>query len=225
MELLVVENEAPCTLAGFERGFAQAGLTWRVVRAWAGDEVPASMGGSPGLVVLGGAPHVYDPATGPWMEDVMRLVRHAHAGRVPVLGVCLGAQLVAQALGGRVLRGPAPEEGFAPLRLTEAGRGDPVVGHLEGAEVLHLHDDTYVRPPGAALLASSARYEEQAFRLGATTYGLQFHPEATPALVERLVPESDGMRREAKAREAALDRVADGVAAGFAGLVRQKLRR
>lgn len=225
MDLLVIENEAPCTLGGFERGFLQAGLRWRVVRAWAGEPVPESMGGSPGLVVLGGAPHAFEPATGPWMEDVMRLVRHAHAGRVPVLGVCLGAQLVAHALGGRALPGPSPEEGLSPIRLTEAAKGDPVVGHLDGATVLHLHDDTYVRPPGAPLLASSAKVEEQAFRLGATTYGLQFHAEATPALVQRLAPEDEDLHRAAKAHEAELDRVADGVALGFAGLVRQKLRR
>lgn len=224
MELLVVENEDACALAGLERGFVQAGLSWRVVRAHAGDAVPASMGGHPGLVVLGGAPHVYEPATAPWMEDAMRLVRHAHAGRVPVLGICLGAQLVAHALGGRAFRGHAPEEGFAPLRLAPDARKDPVVGHLDGAAVLHLHDDTYMRPPGAALLASSDRYEEQAFRLGATTYGLQFHAEATPDLVRRLMPNDDLLAREAKAREADLDAVADGVAAGFAGLVRQKLR-
>lgn len=220
-----MENEAPCTLAGFERGFRQAGLSWRVVQAWAGEEVPATMGGSPGLVVLGGAPHVYDPASGPWMEDAMRLVRHAHAARVPVLGVCLGAQLVAHALGGRALRGPSPEEELSPIRLTEDARGDPVVGHLDGATVLHLHEDTYVRPPGAALLASSSRYEEQAFRLGATTYGLQFHAEATPDLAKRLAPEDEGLHALAKTLEAELDRVADGVALGFAGLVRQKLRR
>lgn len=224
MELLVVENEDACTLAGLERGFLKAGLEWRVVRAHAGEPVPSSMGGSPGLVVLGGAPHVYEPSTGPWMEDVMRLVRHAHAGRVPVLGVCLGAQLVAHALGGRAARGHAPEEGFAPIHLTEPGRRDPVVGHVDAATVLHLHEDTYVRPPGAVLLARSDRYEEQAFRLGATTYGVQFHAEATPALVHRLMPNDEGLAREAKLHEEELDRVADGVALGFAGLVRRKLR-
>lgn len=227
MELLVIENGEGDALWGFERGFRQAGLKWVVVRAHAGDAVPTTMGGHPGLVVLGGSPSVYKPASAPWMGDVMKLIRHAHSGRVPVLGVCLGAQLVAQALGGRATPGHGPELGFAPITLTDAAKGDPVVGRLGNAVVLHAHGDTYVRPPGAALLASSAKYEEQAFRVGATTYGVQFHPEATAGYIEQTVAEEmdrDGLLREAKQLGSHLDDVSDVVASGWAGLVRQKLR-
>lgn len=227
MELLVIQNDEKNELGGLERGFREAGLQWRVVRAHDGEEVPLTMGGAPGLVVLGGAPSVDAPETAPWMTRVMALVRHAHGGRTPVLGVCLGAQLVAQALGGRVGRAATPEHGFVKLALTEDAKSDPVLKHLDGASVFTHHGDAYTRPPGAALLASSPTCEENAFRLGATTYGVQFHPEATPAVVDRL-SEGDARRdawmRAAKDHEAELDRIADGVARGFAGLVRSKLR-
>ena len=101
---------------------------------------------------------------------------------MPVLGICLGAQLLARALGAEVRPGGAPEIGFAPVEV--AAPGDPLLGGLApGAEVLHWHGDVFDLPDGAEHLASSARTACQAFRAG-NAWGVLFHPEADLALVE-----------------------------------------
>src|SRR5262249_62055310 len=103
-------------------------------------------------------------------------------GDKPVLGVCLGAQLIAAALGAEVRPGPAPEIGFATVRIRDPG--DPVVGGLApDAAVLHWHGDVFDLPEGAEVLAWSAQTQNQAFRIG-NAWGLLFHPEADAALVE-----------------------------------------
>ena len=114
----------------------------------------------------------------------MDLVRDAAARSAPTLGICLGAQLAAAALGGRAYQGPAGEElGWTKVELTEAGRGDPVTGALqEPAELFEWHHDTFDPPPGATLLAGGAVYPSQAFRLGGVV-AVQFHPEVDAPLL------------------------------------------
>lgn len=106
---------------------------------------------------------------------------------MPVLGVCLGAQLLAAALGAQVYTGPAGEAGLGQVRLTAEGRRDPVLDAGAGPDgllpVLHWHDDTFDLPDGARLLASSTAYAHQAFRVG-RAYGLQFHVEMDAAAFE-----------------------------------------
>ena len=112
------------------------------------------------------------------------------AGR-PVLGVCLGAQLMAHALDASVYRGEQAEIGFGTVSLTPAGREDPVLGSL-GAEILpvmHWHQDTFDLPENASLLAHSEIYAHQAFRVGKHAYGLQFHVEVNEALAAGWRPE------------------------------------
>jgi GMP synthase (glutamine-hydrolysing) len=105
---------------------------------------------------------------------------------IPVLGVCLGAQLLAHALGANVFRGQQPEIGFAPVELTTEGRRDVIFNGVPSpVPVFHWHGDTFDLPVGAALLASSANYSNQAFRFGKRAYGLQFHLEPdAPAWAE-----------------------------------------
>jgi len=176
--LLVVEHEpdAPPALLGDAARAAGVGL--RVVRAGEGEPVPASPGEAAGLVVLGGEMGVADAAAWPHLEDTMALIRAATARQAPVLGICLGAQLTAHALGGRAYPGAlGPEIGWVKIELTAAGRADPVLGALpEPAEVFHWHRDTFDLPPDAVLLASGDLYANQAFRLGSVV-GVQFHPE------------------------------------------------
>jgi GMP synthase-like glutamine amidotransferase len=113
------------------------------------------------------------------------LIVEAMDRQLPVLGVCLGAQLLALAAGGSVHAGPAAEIGWGPVQFTDAAGTDPlfegIPAHLE---VLHWHGDTYVPPPGAVHLASSAAYVEQAFRCGTTAWGLQFHLEVDQGAVD-----------------------------------------
>jgi GMP synthase (glutamine-hydrolysing) len=120
----------------------------------------------------------------PHLEPTMALLRDAAARDAPTLGICLGAQLAANALGGRAYPGSAGEEvGWTKVELTAAGRADPVLGALaEPAEVFEWHHDILEPPPGAVQLARGALYEQQAFRLGSVV-GVQFHPEVDAPLL------------------------------------------
>jgi GMP synthase (glutamine-hydrolysing) len=102
----------------------------------------------------------------------------------PVLGICLGAQLIARALGASVHRNPVKEIGWAPVERTDAGRIDPLLAGFQDPEtVLHWHGETFDLPAGATWLAFSKDCAHQAFRYGASVYGLQFHLEATPEMI------------------------------------------
>jgi GMP synthase (glutamine-hydrolysing) len=147
-----------------------------------------------GVVMLGGRMGVYDRETHEWLEDSLHLLRDALRRDVPVLGICLGAQLVAHVLGAQVFpgrtRGLRKEIGWFTLELTERGKVDPGFhGFDEFAPVFHWHGDTYSLPEGAWHLASSQRYPQQAFRWGRWVYGLQFHMEVTEDMVAAWVVE------------------------------------
>lgn len=129
------------------------------------------------LVVLGGPIGVYEEEAYPFLAAERAFIATRVAARLPTLGVCLGAQLIAAALGARVFPSGIKEIGFSRLTLTDAGRSS-ALRHFDGVDVLHWHGDTYTLPPGAANLASSALVEQQAFALGRSILGLQFHPEA-----------------------------------------------
>ena len=136
------------------------------------------------LIVLGGPIGAYEEDRYPFLTDELHLTeRQLLAGR-PTLGICLGAQLMARALGARVYPGPAKKIGWAPLALTEAGRASPLA-RLGDTAVLHWHGDTFDLPAGAELLASTDICAQQAFALGRNALGLQFHGEADAANIER----------------------------------------
>ncbi|NKL00235.1 glutamine amidotransferase [Rhizobium leguminosarum] len=128
------------------------------------------------LIILGGPIGVYDGAY-PFLGTEMDFVRARLSAGLPTLGICLGAQLIAAALGERVFPTGIKEIGFSKLALTEAGRSSPL-RRLKDVAVLHWHGDTYSLPLGAVDLASSDLVEQQAFSIGSNILGLQFHPEA-----------------------------------------------
>jgi GMP synthase (glutamine-hydrolysing) len=148
-------------------------------------ELP-SLDGYNGLVILGGPMSVTDTARYPHLGVEMDLVRDAVARELPVLGICLGAQLIAKALGGEVRRHREREIGWYRLDVTDAAADDPLFGHLEGSEhVFQWHGDTFDIPDGAVHLASTTGCPNQAFRYGERIYGLQFHLEVDEPMIER----------------------------------------
>ena len=138
------------------------------------------------LVVLGGPIGVYEEDDYPFLTEELRLVEDRLTAGRPTLGLCLGAQVLARALGARVYPGGTKEIGWGPIALTEAGRGSPL-RHLDPVEtdVLHWHGDTFDLPDDAMRLASTDLYENQAFRWGTAALALQFHPEVTADRLER----------------------------------------
>jgi GMP synthase-like glutamine amidotransferase len=135
-----------------------------------------------GLIFMGGPMSANDPL--PYLDLEKALIGQAAERRQPLLGVCLGSQLIARSLGAEVHRNPEKEIGWYDLRFTEAAADDAVFGGIPGPEtVFHWHSDTWELPPGAVRLARSKACSNQAFRAGSNIYGLQFHLEVTPAMI------------------------------------------
>ncbi len=156
-------------------------LHLETVKPLAGHPLPAHEEVA-GAVVMGGPMNVDEVERFPALAAEREWLAAAVERRMPVLGICLGAQLLARALGAEVRAGEGPEIGFAPVEVGDPG--DPLLGGLApSAEVLHWHGDVFDLPEGAQHLASSERTECQAFRVG-NAWGVLFHPEADLALVE-----------------------------------------
>lgn len=129
------------------------------------------------LAVLGGPIGAYQDDAYPFLVDEISVIESRLVQEQPTLGICLGAQLMARALGASVYPGPAAEIGWAPVTLTEAGRAGPL-RHLADVAMLHWHGDTFDLPEGAERLASTSICANQAFAIGNSTLAFQFHPEA-----------------------------------------------
>jgi GMP synthase-like glutamine amidotransferase len=179
--LLVLQHIACEPPAAFEDELRSRGLDVVRVELDEGDALP-DWRNFPAIVVMGGPMGAYDEAEHDWLAPEKRLLRDAVEGGVPVWGVCLGAQLLASALGARVYRGERPEVGVLPVELTAEAADDPVFAAAPASfPALQWHGDTFDLPEGATLLARSAAYPNQAFRVGAS-YGLQFHVEVPLSL-------------------------------------------
>ncbi|HTZ79794.1 MAG TPA: glutamine amidotransferase [Stellaceae bacterium] len=154
---------------GFIVGYREAGLDDLEAR----DLMDADL-----VIVLGGPVGVYETAHYPFLKHELRLIAHRIKSNRPVLGICLGAQLMARTLGARVYKGRRKELSWGALSLSKEGRASPLAA-LARTEVLHWHGDTFDLPDGATLLASNENYANQAFAFGDTALALQFHVEVT----------------------------------------------
>ena len=219
-------------------------------RPYRGDRLPTDIDGYAGLLVLGGSMGAWDDEVAPWLPATRRLLAEGVRRELPTLGICLGAQLLAAATGGRVDRDEAGlEVGLVPVELLPAAAADTLFGALvePGAwtarsrtpriDVAQWHQDAVVDlPPDAVLLARGNRYPHQAFRLGPRAWGLQYHPEVTLAdfsawmqgghgAVRDLGLDPDVLLAGFDAADTELDDIAERHACAFAGLLAPGERR
>jgi GMP synthase (glutamine-hydrolysing) len=179
---LLVLQHARCEPPGvYEHELRDRGIAIERVVMDEARELP-DWRGHAGIVAMGGAMGAYEEDVHPWLAAEKRLIADAVEAGTPYWGVCLGAQLLAAALGASVTPGPAPELGVLSVTLTGEASGDPVfAGAPRSFRTLQWHGDTYELPAGATRLAHSERYAQQAFAVG-PAYGLQFHLEVDSAL-------------------------------------------
>ena len=189
-----VEDEGPGLLGEY---FRALGWQVRTIEAYRGDTPPENLESVAALVILGGPMNVYEEEAYPFLRFEDRLIRQVLRQRIPFLGICLGAQLLAKACGAAVTKSPHKEIGWFEVELTEAGGRDSLFHGLpETFAVFQWHEDTFAMPQGASLLATSELCRNQAFRMGDSAYGLQFHVEVTPEMIgawaKSLGPIEDG---------------------------------
>jgi GMP synthase-like glutamine amidotransferase len=189
--LIHTATEGPGTIAPYAttRG-AQVHFAW----LYAGAGLPADPRHYDLIVAMGGPMNVYEEDRHPFLREETAFLRAAIAANVPVLGVCLGAQLIAKACGARVVKASQPEIGWYPITLTAAAANDPAFAGLpRECTVLHWHEDMALLPEGAVLLASSVACPHQAFRVGAAL-AVQFHVEITHAMLADWTADKPALR-------------------------------
>jgi GMP synthase (glutamine-hydrolysing) len=223
--ILVCQHVAFEILGTLNPLFKSHGFRIKYVNFGRHPDAQPNLDGYDGLVILGGPMSADAVEQYPHLLTEMRLIENAIGRRMPILGICLGAQLVAQALGAEVHRNPEKEIGWYDLSLSEVGRSDPLFSHFRERErIFQWHGDTFDIPEGALHLASSPTCTNQAFRYQDHVYALQFHLEVDEHLIERwlTVPvhraeiaslngkvDPDAIRRETRERIARLKQLSD----------------
>jgi len=178
--LLVVQS-CPVTPAGVVGEVAQArDAALTTLFPHRGESLPRSTVGFDGLIILGGPMHAGDDASYPAFPVLLALIRRFHAQGKPIFGICLGAQLIARAFGKPVYHFGGCEVGYLPVAITPDGANDPLLAGLAAEQrIMQMHEDSFDLPARAVLLMRNDTCANQAFRLGRTTYGFQFHLEVT----------------------------------------------
>ena len=230
--VLVVEHDAECPPALFGDWLVESGCALDVRRPHAGDALPM-LASYDGLLVLGGPMGADDDATHAWLGPVKTLVREARGSGLPTLGICLGHQLIASALGGRVERNPRGQQvGLLGIGWTAAAEGDPLMGPLATPRRgVQWNDDVVTAlPDGATLLAETPYGEVQAVRYAPAMWGVQLHPEVDADVLKPWAEEdrgshetrgidTDALLQEIDAARAELDEAWRPLAGGFAARV------
>ena len=179
MAILVFQHAPQDNPACLGRVLRDCGHRLRIIELHEGDCLPTDLDDVDGIVSMGGPMNLDQSDVHPWMADQMALLRTAHETSVPVVGVCLGAQLVAAALGGEVGAMPAAENGWHPVQLTAAGTTDPILAGIPWrTSQFHVHGQEVTKLPAEAIgLAGSKLCKHQAFKVGLRTYVFQYHFE------------------------------------------------
>jgi len=196
--VLCVRNDPDDTLGGAVAVFGEQRLPVVKLDAFEAGARWPGLEEISGLVVFGGEMNADETDRYPYLLIQRQLMRRAVDAGLPVLGICLGAQMLARALGARVYRAPIRELGFKPIRVTDAGGHDALLGAFQtGDRVFQWHEDTFELPAGADLLATGDDVPIQAFRLGRNAWGVQFHFEV----------DAQGVEAWLRAAEPSLERV------------------
>jgi GMP synthase-like glutamine amidotransferase len=188
MRILVVEQHDKPSLGVVGETLHDLGVEWQTVWGARGDPLPANHREHGGIIVLGGAMSALDDEICPYFPALTRLIHDFAEADRPVLGICLGAQLIARSFDADLHIGGDLEFGFHTVAPTPAAAEDPVLGHLDGPlRLFQWHTDHYALPPGAVRLATGETYDNQAYRVGRTVYGMQFHFEVTGTVVRNWI--------------------------------------
>ncbi|MCH8029634.1 MAG: gamma-glutamyl-gamma-aminobutyrate hydrolase family protein [Candidatus Dadabacteria bacterium] len=193
MNVAVLKHVPHEHLGTIEHSLRENGVEYFFVNSYEGGSEWVEPDDIDGVIVMGGPMSVYDTDTYTFLNTHERLIRMAVNRGLPVLGICLGAQLVAKSLGAKVIKNNVKEIGWYSLTVTTEGREDRLFGHFCDVEtVFQWHGDTFEIPPGGTLLAESELCKNQAYRVGDNVYGLQFHVEITRDMIGRWleVPEN-----------------------------------
>jgi GMP synthase (glutamine-hydrolysing) len=187
MKRLLVFQHVPHEILGtFNPLLKEAGFRIRYINFGRTPDAEPNVEKYDGLIILGGPMCVDQTDSHPHLLTEIRAIETAMSNNMPVLGICLGAQLIATALGARVHRNPVKEIGWYDVSPTTTGQQDPLFKCFDGTEkIFQWHGDTFDIPHGAEHLATSPECSNQAFRYGERTYGLQFHLEVDQPLIER----------------------------------------
>ena len=185
-KVLVFQHVAHKILGTLNPALKERGLNIRYVNFERNPEEQPSMQKYNGLIILGGHMGVYEADTYKHIKVEMQLIEEALKKNIPILGICLGAQLLAHVLGANVRKNKEKEVGWCDINLTEEGKKDSLLSHFSPVEkIFQLHGDTFDIPQSAIQLASSEVCHGQAFKYGDKVYGLQFHLEADQAMILR----------------------------------------
>ena len=187
--LLHVESEGAGTLGSF---LVVRPVQVKRIRLYAGEKIPWALDGLAAVVCMGGPMNVYEEERYPFLRQETRYLERVIRAGIPVLGICLGAQMIAKACGAGVRKAPVKEVGWQDISLTDAGRGDPLFSGLpDKFRVLQWHEDMFEVPKGGTLLATSEACPHQGFRY-ANAYGLQFHVEVTSQMLSAWFEDAEG---------------------------------
>ena len=178
--VLIVQQvaiEGPETIGTF---FKRHGYAISIIKLYANESIPNDLSGIEAVICLGGPMNVYEEEKYPFLKDENVFIQKVTAKKIPYLGICLGSQLLAKSCDAAVIPSPQKEIGFSSIRLTEAGRNDPLFHGMDGVmDVYQWHEDMFTVPAEGRLLAESDVCPAQAFKVGHNAYGLQFHVEIT----------------------------------------------
>ena len=198
MPIIAVLQHVECeTLGMMENIFRENNIDFSYIQTYNGDKIPDNLTDFNALIMMGGPMGVYDYAKFPFISDEITLIKNCLQANKPILGICLGSQLLASALGSNVVPGPVKEIGWYKIHLDAQSNNDPLFHDLDNSFSAFLwHGDIFKLPPGAIKLASSDLTDCQAFKFGTNAYGLLFHLETTRQIALDMIDKFKGEIKE-----------------------------